>query len=171
MLIKATRLHPGVSLQTVTLAITWLEITLIWCLALSLSSTQAHCWSSPLPSNLMSVFWLWPLIMMTDPGPGENRQTTTRVKYVTNRLIFKSFDQNLEQSWLICYIAVVIYSCAYDLLWLFLEWIQNQLLCSFVCVVKFNIYTLIINCIMLLVCTCCLAIEYTVLLLCIVLFA
>ena len=33
---------------------------------------------------------------MTDPGPGD-RQTTVRVKCVTNQLIFKIFDQNLDQ--------------------------------------------------------------------------
>ena len=93
MLIKATRLHPGVPLhayvfvlvmidvvvtevgiviKVVTVAIT--ESITWWTsfLAFSLSSIKGHFQSptqSFLSSTLTSVVCPWPLAMMTDPGP------------------------------------------------------------------------------------------------------
>ena len=45
------------------LAIWWISS-----LALSLSSVEAHCWSSPLSSTLISVSCPRPLAVMTDTG-------------------------------------------------------------------------------------------------------
>jgi hypothetical protein len=82
MLIKATRLHPGVPLQTD-------EITelAIWCisfLALSLSSLEGHCQSSPLPSTLTSVF---SPAKVTDPGADRQRSISKKLK---SKLILES---------------------------------------------------------------------------------
>jgi hypothetical protein len=78
MLIKATRLHPGVPLQ-----IDEITALAIWCisfLALSLSSTEGHCQSSPLPSTLTSVICPCPLAMMTDRGADTQRNISKELK-------------------------------------------------------------------------------------------
>ena len=128
MLIKATRLHPGVPLQVLqshipvmvdmvdievvvdmvvaevvvngmvvveavvvvvgnVISITELIIWWISFLALSLSSIEGHCQSSPLSSTLTSVICPWPLAILTDPGANSKR---TETKKLTIKIIFRS---------------------------------------------------------------------------------
>ena len=119
MLIKATRLHPGVPLQpvmvdlvvtevvvngmvvveaavavievvvgilvvvdlvdVVMLAITEAAVWWISFLALSLSSIEGHCQSSPLSSTLTSVLCTWPLSALTDPR-ADRQRTEIRIE-------------------------------------------------------------------------------------------
>ena len=126
MLIKATRLHPDVSLQlamvdmvvvevvvndmvvvetavvvievvvvmlvvvdpvdVVMLAITDAAIRWISFLALSLSSIEGHCQSSPLSSTLTSVTCTWPLAMLTDHGADRHKTDSNELKI---KIMFK----------------------------------------------------------------------------------
>ena len=76
MLIKTTRLHPGVPSQVyVAVTANVLPIEIVICfLALSLKGQ----W----PSSPFLIICPWPLAVMTDPGPGE-RQRTVSAEYST----------------------------------------------------------------------------------------
>ena len=67
------------------------EATIWWILflALSLSSIEGHCQSSPLSSTWTSVSCPWPLAMMTDPG-ADSQKKIERIEYTTVLLILNA---------------------------------------------------------------------------------
>ena len=81
-----------VVVNVVMVAITEATVRWISFLALSLSSIEGHCQSSPPSSTLTSVTCTWPLAMLTDPGADrhktDNNELNIKIMFEFTLLLF-----------------------------------------------------------------------------------